>query len=122
MRTLLFTRVLALGVGVASAAAATSPPQTTTTGRLLRVRGPSHPQARSANRSSDRIATCRAPSAGTIIRRSTRGERRGSPYSSARVFAGPNPGVVLRAFCDTRGLHRLRPPVSPIRLGKPDVG
>ena len=43
MRTLLFTRVLALGVGVASAAAATSPLQITTTGRLLRVRGPSSP-------------------------------------------------------------------------------
>jgi hypothetical protein len=49
MRTLSFTRVLALGVGVASAAAATSPPQNTKTGRLLRVRGPNHPQARSAN-------------------------------------------------------------------------
>ena len=52
MRTLLFALVLALGVGVASAAAATSPPQNTTTARLLRVRGPSSPsgpQARSAN-------------------------------------------------------------------------
>jgi len=39
MRTHLFTLMLAFGVGVASAAA-TSPPQNTTTARLLSVRGP----------------------------------------------------------------------------------
>ena len=51
MRTHLFTLMLAFGVGVASAAA-TSPPQNTTTARLLSVRGPSSPsgpEARSAN-------------------------------------------------------------------------
>ena len=66
MRTLYFTLVLALRVGVASAAAATSPPQNTTTAHLLRVRRPlitRRPLMRAARtRSSHRIATCRAPS------------------------------------------------------------
>jgi hypothetical protein len=49
----------------------------------------------------DRIATCRAPSTGTIRRSTDPTRGRASPQSLARVFAGQNPGVVLPAFCDT---------------------
>jgi hypothetical protein len=52
----------------------------------------------------DRIATCRAPSTGTVDEaHKPDGERRAWPHSLARGLAGRSPGVALPAFCDTRG-------------------
>jgi hypothetical protein len=48
----------------------------------------------------DGIATCPAPSSGTV-NEDHRGERRASPHSLARGLASRNPGVALPAFRDT---------------------
>ena len=66
----------------------------------------------------DRIATSRAPLTGSVNeadRPEESGALRLTPWLGG--LAGQNPGVVLPAICDTRGLRRLRAPAPCRRSG-----